>query len=83
MKVGKDDERRSQRRTGLVLHDEIVVLGSPVDVALLLHLVDNVAALRIGKTKTFTKKKKQWKCVPTQVRSLRSSQPKESAVKMV
>ena len=47
----EDDERRSHSRTGLVLNDELVMLEHPVEVALLLHLVECVAAWRVEGTK--------------------------------
>ena len=47
----EDDERRSHSRTGLVLNDELVMLELPVEVALLLHLVECVAAWRVEGTK--------------------------------
>lgn len=48
--MGQDDERRSQRRPGVVLHDQIVALELPVDVAVGLHLREGVAAERRRRT---------------------------------
>ena len=50
-KVGDEDEWRSKNRTGLVLHHKAVVLEPPVDVTLLLHFVEGVAALRFESIK--------------------------------
>lgn len=41
--VRQDDEGRSQRRPGVVLHDQIVTLELPVDVAVGLHFREGVA----------------------------------------
>lgn len=50
--VGQDDERRSQRRPGVVLHDQVVALELPVDVAVGLHLREGVAAERRRRVQT-------------------------------
>lgn len=44
--MGQDDERGSQRRPGVVLHNQVVALELPVDVAVGLHLREGVAAER-------------------------------------
>lgn len=41
--VREDDERRSQRRTGVVLDNQVVALKLPVDVAVCLHFREGVA----------------------------------------
>lgn len=46
--VGEDNKRRSQRRTGMVLNNQVVALELPVNVTVCLHLREGVA----GQTKT-------------------------------
>lgn len=45
--VRKDNKRRGQRRTGMVLNDQVVTLKLPVDVTVCLHFREGVA----GQTK--------------------------------
>lgn len=44
--VGQNDERGRQRWPGVVLHDQVVALELPVDVAVGLHLREGMAAGR-------------------------------------
>ena len=41
--MGEDDERRSQSRTGLILHHQLVVLEPPVEFTIRVHLAEGVA----------------------------------------
>lgn len=46
--VGEDDKRRSQRRTGVVLNNQVVALELPINVAVCLDLREGVT----GRMKT-------------------------------
>lgn len=46
--VGEDNKRRSQRRTGMVLNNQVVALELPINVTVYLHLREGVT----GQTKT-------------------------------
>lgn len=46
--VGEDNERRSKRRTGMVLNNQVVALELPIDVTVCLHSREGVT----GQTKT-------------------------------
>lgn len=46
--VGEDNKRRSQRRTGVVLNNQVVALELPINVAVRLDLREGVT----GQTKT-------------------------------
>lgn len=50
--VRQDDEGRSQRRPGVVLHDQIVTLELPVDVAVGLHFREGVAGADTKESQT-------------------------------